>query len=182
MSHRIINVLSGLLLTSFSLTLFFHSSAWAEQGVIKEYYLGGKLKAEISYKDGLRHGISREYYESGLIASEHNYKEGKRHGLGRVYSEQGVLQFESLYGDGKFISIKEFDKKGRPLEGVIKEYDPYGKTTSESRYKRGRLDGINRIYYVDGMIKLESVYQDGRLISQKEYDEKGKLISNNAHQ
>jgi len=148
-----------------------------QPGVIREYYLNDKLKAEYSHKDGKLEGVCREYYESGPLASERNYKNGKRHGLSRIFYENGNLQFEAVYQDGKYLSGKEFSENGSPLEGLIKEYYPGGKPWSEAGYKGGKLDGTSKVYYEDGAIESEAVYKDGKLLSEKKYDEAGKLTS-----
>lgn len=147
------------------------------EGVIKEYYLNNKLKAEYCYKDGKLEGVCREYYESGPVASARQYKDGKRDGYSRIFYENGKIQFEGIYKAGKYISGLEYDKDGQPLKGAVKEYYPGGKIWSETNYTDGKPDGMEKIYYENGIVRSEVKYKQGALLVEKEFDQDGKLIS-----
>jgi antitoxin component YwqK of YwqJK toxin-antitoxin module len=157
-------------------------AAGKDQGIIREYDMHNKLRAEYSYKNGRLEGYCREYYENGRVASQKHYKDGKRDGLSRLYSENGRLEMESIYEAGRFISGREFDKKGRPLEGVVEERYPDGSLFVEANYKDGERHGPTLVYYEDGTLRTESVYQQGRLVSEREFAEDGKLISEEKYQ
>ena len=47
----------------------------------------------------------------------------------------------------------------------------------EASYRNGQRDGITRVYYEDGTLRTESLYKEGRLINEKEYDVTGKLMN-----
>lgn len=151
------------------------------QGIIKEYYLNNKLKAEYSYKDGKLEGVCREYYESGPVASARQYRDGKRDGYSRIFYENGQMQFEGIYKAGKYLSGVEFDDNGQPLKGTVKEYYPGGKLWSETNYAGGKPDGINKVYYENGVVKSEVKYKQGGLLVEKEFDQNGKMISEKNH-
>ncbi len=54
-------------------------------GIIKEYYNNGKIKEEVSYKDGKLNGIFKEYYENGSLKSEGRFKNGFLDGKVKEY-------------------------------------------------------------------------------------------------
>ncbi|MBI5145454.1 MAG: toxin-antitoxin system YwqK family antitoxin [Candidatus Omnitrophica bacterium] len=145
------------------------------QGIIREYYLNDKLKAEFSYKQDKLDGVSKEYYESGALASERYYKDGKRDGPAYVYTEKGILQIETIYKAGRFIDSREFDEQGKPRVGIYKEYYPSGAVWTEANYKEGRLEGEARVYYENGRVNSEFTYQKGKLQQEKTFDQSGSL-------
>lgn len=147
------------------------------QGIIKEYYLNDKLKAEFGYKGDKLEGVSKEYYESGALASERYYKDGKRDGPAYVYTEKGILQIETIYKAGRFIDSREFDEAGSPQEGLTKEYYPSGAVWTEANYQDGRLEGFSKVYYENGAVNAELLYQKGKLLREKKFDQTGKLIA-----
>ena len=69
-------------------------------GKVKEY-LGGNLKFEGEYLNGLRHGKGKEYYDKDSLIFEGEYLNGKRNGKGKEYNGSGKLLFEGEYLNGK---------------------------------------------------------------------------------
>jgi antitoxin component YwqK of YwqJK toxin-antitoxin module len=147
------------------------------RGVIREYDLHNRLRAEYSYKDAKLDGYCKEYYENGRLASKRHYQDGKRDGSSRLWGEDGKLEMESFYKAGKYLSGREFNENGRALEGLVDDYYPDGKLFVEASYRNGQRDGITRVYYEDGTLRTESLYKEGRLINEKEYDVTGKLMN-----
>jgi len=72
-----------------------------EEGVCKEYYKNGQLKAEYNCKDGKLEGESRFYYESGALKSRKNYKNGKLDGISTWYFKSGAVDESIYFKDGK---------------------------------------------------------------------------------
>lgn len=147
------------------------------KGVIREYDMHNRLRAEYSYKNGRLDGVCKEYYGNGRLASKRTFKDGKRDGLSRLYYETGKLQLESIYKAGRYVSSREFNEQGRALNGEVKEYYPEGQLLSESNYDNGVLEGPAKVYYEDGTLRSQAIYQQGVLVSEKEYDVLGKLIN-----
>ena len=73
--------------------------------------------------------------------------------------------------------------EGRIPDGVVKSYyeDDQGNETqalfAEWHYENGKLEGISRIYYENGLLEEEVVYACGRIqeVLKKHYDENGQL-------
>lgn len=67
----------------------------------------------ITNVEGILNGPSRKYYWNGKIKSEITYKNGKREGPSRLYYENGQLKAEGFYLGGKLAGpVKEYDEKG----------------------------------------------------------------------
>lgn len=67
----------------------------------------------ITNVEGILNGPFRKYYWNGRIKSEITYKNGKREGPARLYHENGELKTEGFYRGGKLEGpVKEYDEKG----------------------------------------------------------------------
>jgi hypothetical protein len=79
-------------------------------GVVKDYYKEGKLRAEIPYENGKKNGLAREYYKTGIIYQEIEYRNGLKHGLSKRYYENGepsqVTEYDSGRRHGKLQKFK----------------------------------------------------------------------------
>jgi antitoxin component YwqK of YwqJK toxin-antitoxin module len=71
------------------------------EGVLKTYYINGKLESETVYQHGKQHGIQKEYGEDGRLKSESLYENGKENGPQRKYNGEGILTRETHWKDGK---------------------------------------------------------------------------------
>ena len=134
-------------------------------GMVKEYYVSGKLKAEYNYKDGKLEGMSKFYYESKLLRAEENYKNGKPEGRYRVYYTTGSLGGEWYYENGK-------------REGMTTLYWENGNIKVERNFKHGKQDGVSKKYYNSGELRYIETYKNGTKINRKTYNKNGVLIPN----
>jgi len=66
--------------------------------------------------NGRFQGVDREYYESGKLKAEVPFKDGKFHGLLKEYNESGKMQYQMLYENGKAISGYHWDSSGEKIE------------------------------------------------------------------
>ena len=60
----------------------------------------GKLKSNISMKNGKRDGLEKIYYENGKLKYELNYKNGEPYGNMKLYDETG-----NLVGEGPYFEV-----------------------------------------------------------------------------
>jgi antitoxin component YwqK of YwqJK toxin-antitoxin module len=79
-------------------------------GLRKEYYPDGKLKAEINYRQAARDGMCRLYYDNGRLQASGNYRDGLQEGTWQLYNENGMLTSEETYMQGKLISQKTYTR------------------------------------------------------------------------
>lgn len=109
-------------------------------GVYKEHYANGTLKAETPLRFGRRHGIQKQYYEDGNLSIIKEYKDGKAQ-ISKQYYPSGELMVETFYDkdgyahglsrgyykDGKLKSDESTETRWR------KEYDEQGNLIYEGK-------------------------------------------------
>ncbi|MEM9856854.1 MAG: toxin-antitoxin system YwqK family antitoxin [Bacteroidota bacterium] len=114
------------------------SKKGAKEGLVKQYYPGGNIKSEITYKDGQRHGLAKRYYKSGKLHQEINYFNNIKDGEAKTYYQSGKLYqltpYENGYIQGYRLKYREDGRLmaevpyhfGEPCQGMI-EYLLNGK-------------------------------------------------------
>ena len=194
-----LTIIAGLVLCRFSFAVEF-----IQNGVKKEYYPNGKVKAEIIYKDGKPNGPATTYYENGKKDSEIAYQEGIPVGRGIFYFEDGNLKEEIAYFDGlndmkirnyylnKNLYLASRKKNGKWVE-TTQEYAPNGQLLKEIRFdENGGIkeekvygsdgnsfkDGILVQYHPNGKASMETPYRDGQTNGMgKQYNEEGRAVA-----
>ena len=91
-----------------------------------EYYIDGKIKAELLFENDLQVGKSVYYYPSGKILEVQYYEDGKINGGDTAFYENGKPQF-----------LKTFTK-GR-LDGYIRKWNENDSIIYEARYANDTL-------------------------------------------
>ena len=156
----------------------------------EEYYkLTGNLFIKGALKDGEKDGKWIWYNENGQINSEGNYKVGKRFGKYTFYYENknGQKKLEETYKDG----IKDgksilWDESGQKRSqgiyingnenGLWIGWYGNGQKEYEETYKDGIKDGKSILWDENGQKRSEETYKEGKLISDKWWDENGNLM------
>lgn len=107
----------------------------------------------------------------------------------KVYKNGEVKQF-AFYLNGKKLAVQSFAKdgaykgtKGSIPDGLVYEYYKKNSLKAESRYEKGKRNGVERVYYPEGQLmgllyfKNENLdpkafvyYVSGELYSQWRYD------------
>lgn len=114
----------------------------SKDGVVKAYYPGGALRAELSMKNGKRNGRAKEYYKGGGLFQEIDYVDDVKHGKALKYYENGKLFQETPYEKGK-------------LHGIQKKYRDDGRLSAEIPYHNdNQCIGIKE-YTLDGAVKKQ---------------------------
>jgi antitoxin component YwqK of YwqJK toxin-antitoxin module len=155
-------------------------------GINREYYESGRIKAECTYRVNKLEGMSTVYYENGKMSYKCNYADGKKDGLCKSFYDNGNIKYEYEYKKGKFDgSVKkyyknykiaaEWDYREGKRQGLTTSYNKNGSLKAEWSYKNDQLDGITRIYYDKGGIEYIDTYKDGYQINRKAYDRRGKF-------
>jgi antitoxin component YwqK of YwqJK toxin-antitoxin module len=135
-------------------------------GPIKLWYPNGQLKAEGAFLNNNINGTIRKWHENGQLEIEITYVNGKMSGLAREWYENGILKAEINYN-----SNGEYD-------GLQKLWYKDGKIGNEIYYKNGQRHGLFRYYDPSGYLSKEKTYINGNLITEKEFDANGNIISN----
>lgn len=167
------------------------------EGVWKKYYPNKKIRYQGEFKDGKEIGTFKFY---SINTSAHPIaikKHKKNSNITEVsfFTEKGVLQSKgNMIGkqregtwnyyrkDGQTIITTEFYKKGL-LEGQQKIFYKNGKLAKKQHYKAGKLYGKSKKYTNKGILLEEVNYKNGKLHGTAKYfNLKGKLMSAGTYQ
>ena len=133
-------------------------------GKAKEYYINGKLKAEMEFLNGEKIK-EKSYDKNNNIKFEGEYRYGSKL-KGKEYIS-GILEYEGEYLLNKKWNGKGYDKKGNTIyelingNGKVKEYDNYGDLIFIGEYLNGIRNGKGK-EYKNGKITFEGEYENGR--------------------
>ena len=70
-------------------------------GLVKDYYENGSIKAETPFINDITHGVAKTYYKNGQVETEAKYYQGKLNGFHKTYYDNGVLELEITHEGGK---------------------------------------------------------------------------------
>lgn len=174
--------------TTGSLKKFFEEGGLAEESVTengvvqqeKTYYQNGHPKTETVRRDGTV--TVKEFWDSGKPEFTGTFTEKTRYGkTGEIIVmepwdtlSEGTIEYNPWGGDA--IAWKDVVE-----QGVHTHYREEGPLADETTYKDGQRDGLSRSYYPDRKVAVEAIYKEDHLVSKKEYDENGKLTSNETY-
>ena len=114
-------------------------------------------------KDGKKNGLWREYDENNQLAAEGFYENGKANGLMKWYFE-GVL-------------VAKGNMKNDKRDGIWKICDVHNKSNCiEAKFKDDKKVGIWKILHENGKLWKEQNWEEGKVISEKCWDENGNQI------
>tara|TARA_B100000959_G_C14963855_1_gene616907 strand:- start:1276 stop:2091 length:816 start_codon:yes stop_codon:yes gene_type:complete len=161
-----------------------------KEGLHKEYYKNGRLKAERIFINDKLDGISKIYYKSGKSKSKlmatANFKNSKMEGTATGYYYNGRVRFYENYknniknGYCKYFNEyggikKEENYKNGKLDGNRKLYNEDGHISDERNYKEGKREGIFWVYYPNGEYQYIDTYKNDKKINRKAYTVEGQL-------
>lgn len=159
--------------------LFFAISSFAQEA--------NKLDAN-GKKHGLWKGIHEESkrpryegtFEHGIEVGTFKYFDDTKAGslvATREFSEKGKVAYTIIYDPKKNI-VSEGKTVNRVNEGIWKYYQRESKQLmTEENYVKGQLNGVRKVYFVDGAIAEETTYVNGKKEGPyKVYTEKGMVM------
>ncbi len=107
-------------------------------------------------------GTHKYFYPDGMLKKEVTYLNGKMEGIFRTYYQDGTLHLEKVFKDGL-------------LDGVFTAYDEFGIPYFDITFKEGVKHGVENGYFKTGVVEYQEVYEDGKRVSRKSFDEGGEL-------
>lgn len=141
------------------------------QGLTKEFYQNGQLKAEINFDNGKVNGQLKTYFEDGQIAGISNWKNDSLNGLTKDYYNNGVLYQERnykadrlngeeniFYENGKLKTSLLY--KDDLLWQAVVNNDNFGNKLDEMTVTNGA--GVLNVYYPRGHIKSVTEFKMGK--------------------
>ncbi len=141
-----------------------------KEGMWKEFFANGSLRAEGRYAGGRKVGAWQFKYESGSLEQKGEYNnEGKLIGKWEWYFENGNLRAEEYYTNGlKDGMATEFDYNGDIIsQGEFFEDLEEGpwvyridNTKIDGNYRAGLKSGTWKHYYANGRLSFEGGFID----------------------
>ena len=138
---------------------------------IQDFYYpnSGELQFQGNYdKKGRQQGLWKEYWKNGHLRAEGYVLDGKIIGLWKYYYETGQIERATDISDGNNGYVKRYFKNGKlSFEGGMKDGVDDG--LCKSYYENGQLKAIGNIKNSEGMGVWKIYNQDGQLIEEKYY-------------
>ena len=118
----------------------------------------GKLLSTDIYVNGKKNGASKVYFRNGAVSEERNYKNDLLEG-----------SFKQLFDDKKGVRA-EGAYVANEFNGKCSWYYPNGVAAAQGFYDKGVKKGVWLYKTEKGTIKEKEVWQNGKLLNQKEMD------------
>lgn len=109
----------------------------------------GKVRSVTTYKENKKNGLGQVFYENGRVREEAFYKDDKLHGSHKSYREDGSTSDEGSYREGK-------------QDGLLRYYYPNGQVSGERNFKAGELHGAGKSFFENGKLKEQESHKDGK--------------------
>ena len=121
---------------------------------------------------GLKQGVWKEFYPDGSVKAEKNYKDDQLHGYYKEYDNRGKLVLTMLYDNG---SVVKSNVEDQPDIEVRNKYDNNGKVIYSGPYRDTVPVGVHRQFNADGKVINSFIYNDnGLLLAEGIVNEAGK--------
>jgi antitoxin component YwqK of YwqJK toxin-antitoxin module len=133
-------------------------------GVQKLYFSNGKLESEVNYKVGQLDGAYKKFTKEGILINDRNFKNGKENGKCISYYDDGKKMLEENWKEG----VKN---------GAFIYYLPNDSIKFEENYVKGIPQGWFRENYENYQKKSEVLYEKGKIVSEKYWNEYGQNIT-----
>ncbi|MCE5347941.1 MAG: hypothetical protein LLG13_16865 [Bacteroidales bacterium] len=135
-------------------------------------FLISREKINRTDSKGLKQGDWKEFYPGGGVKSEKSYKDDLLHGYYKEYDNRGKLVLAMLYENGSIVKSKIEDE---PDIEIKNKYNQNGKLIYSGPYRNNVPVGIHREFSIDGKVINAFIYNDnGLLLSEGVVDEAGR--------
>lgn len=104
---------------------------------------------QAQYLNGMLDGVSKKYYAGGMLKEYREYLHGMKHGMQEAYWENGKNRFR-------------YQARADVCEGTMLEWDKDGKLVHLANYRSGKEQGVQRMWYNNGLLKANYVVWNGR--------------------
>lgn len=95
------------------------------EGLCKFYYSNGNLKAEGTFKNGLKNGAFKLYHKNGKLAAHRSYIDGMADGTWESWDEEGFPEFKGAYRpipQDVMTELLQFATSENERSGTSREY------------------------------------------------------------
>lgn len=130
-------------------TILMTSCSEKDDAVVS-YWENGKIRSEIHYSDGKLDGPCKWYYNTGTPSMEAVYAMNVLNGESTRWHENGQVMIKAYYKDNQY-------------DGMVEEYNVAGVLIKRENYTNGVLNGLFTQWYDDGKLFVEGEYIDGMM-------------------
>lgn len=144
----------------------------------RRFDLAGKIIEETHYLDGRRSGPRTRFFESGQIETIEDFEGDKLLGI-RNYYENGQIRTSREWSNFDCSRVREYSDRGFLLSEIEYSselrhgreliYDELGILFSEGFFVYGSPSGTHRMFWNNSNVKLNSVFENGRLQELREF-------------
>jgi uncharacterized protein len=143
-------------------------TAGDEDGYVKSYFANGKLNYEGWVVQGQKQQQFIYYNELGDTASKEYYLDDELNGYLEYKNPNNTPDCEYKYFNGWVEEMTQFDTTGKIISHCVFDqgkgkllfnYDN-GKKLAEGTYSHYMLNGLYKIYFIDGSLSSTSYYKD----------------------
>lgn len=135
-----------------------------KEGLWREYYQNGNLRAEYHYQNGKKNGYGRQYWDGGVLLQEAIYENDLETGLVTWYNEQG-----QIIGEGEM----QLGKREGPWKICDAKKGDY---CIKAHYKAGKKDGTWELYHENGALWKSQEWRADKLETETCWDAEGNPI------
>ena len=148
------------------------------QGVMKSFYLDGRVRQTFWYENGLREDSAKWYYEDGKVFRSTPYKNDTIDGIQKQYYKNGRLKANMEYKKGyRTLLFEEYTPAGKLVGGypelVVNIHDEY-KTSGTYRISLSRSDKSPKVRFYRGDL-TNDVYDTTKVTNIKTVNGVGNL-------
>lgn len=129
-----------------------------------KFYYHGKYR---EYRDGDSFSLAEGEFRNSPMDS-------KNVGASGIPFDGRVGRWIFKYEDGNYKSIQDFNEESK-RHGKFITYNSFGKVSQDADYKNGELDGVKKIYFINGNLKNQITYTNGKIKRFQNYDLDGNL-------
>lgn len=115
------------------------------EGIVRDYYISGKLQMAATFVGDKEEGKATYFYENGTVKAVGEYSKGYKTGLWKRYRQDGIIEEEGEYKEGLHA-------------GYWKYYYPNGNLEKEGNEDFGNAKGLWKFYYRNGTPKEVKEY------------------------
>jgi len=170
---------------TISMLLFLMVTAMFSQKIVKKEVIN-QLD-----KNGLPHGVWKKKHRNGNTRYVGKFEHGKEVGLFKFYAitgESRPVVIKSFTKGSDRVKVQFFSKRGtlasegymlnKKREGLWTYYTANGKEIlSTEEYKKGALDGEQKVFYKANVLAKFAHYKNGKLHgNRKVYAKNGKIL------
>lgn len=140
--------------------LYQDSTCKIASGTFYYFHSNGQLQSTGHYVDGKKDGLWIGYYSNGMINDSTHYNRDRPVGTSLRWHRNGFLSDSSVFnGDGNAVKVSWFDD---------------GSVSAAGRFSAGyKENGKWKYFHKNGKVSAEEIYESGRLVDRKYFDENG---------